>query len=67
MNPVLAELVEEEYGLPLMIPAHTEEAAFGAALAAAAELARGEQYSGRRIVVLLPDSGNRYFSTDLYK
>ena len=39
----------------------------GAALAAAAELARGEQYSGRRIVVLLPDSGNRYFSTDLYK
>lgn len=39
----------------------------GAALAAAAELSRSERYSGKRIVVLIPDSGNRYFSTDMYK
>lgn len=39
----------------------------GAALAAAAELSRSERYHGKRIVVLLPDSGNRYFSTDMYK
>lgn len=39
----------------------------GAALAAAAELAKSERYFGKHIVVLLPDSGNRYFSTDMYK
>jgi sugar (pentulose or hexulose) kinase len=34
-NPVLAEAVAEEFGLPLAFPRHREEAAFGAALLAA--------------------------------
>ncbi len=38
----------------------------GAALFAAIELARRPEYQGKRIVVLLPDSGERYLSTDLY-
>ncbi len=41
MNPVLREIIEEDYALPLAVPAHTEEAAFGAALAAA-EVHEGE-------------------------
>ncbi len=32
MNPVLQTILTEEYALPLSIPAHKEEAAFGAAL-----------------------------------
>ena len=43
MNPVLREIIEEDYGLPLAVPAHTEEAAFGAALAAA------EAFEGRSL------------------
>jgi len=31
-NPVLRQILAETFGLPLQIPAHTEEAAFGAAL-----------------------------------
>jgi sugar (pentulose or hexulose) kinase len=34
-NPVLAGIISEEFGLPLAVPAHREEAAFGAALTAA--------------------------------
>jgi sugar (pentulose or hexulose) kinase len=34
-NPVLAGIVSEEFGLPLAVPRHREEAAFGAALLAA--------------------------------
>jgi sugar (pentulose or hexulose) kinase len=34
-NPLLAGLVAEAFGLPLSVPAHREEAAFGAALLAA--------------------------------
>jgi sugar (pentulose or hexulose) kinase len=34
-NPVLAGLVAEEFGLPLAVPRHREEAAYGAALLAA--------------------------------
>jgi sugar (pentulose or hexulose) kinase len=34
-NPVLAQAVAEEFGLPLVFPRHREEAAFGAALLAA--------------------------------
>ena len=38
----------------------------GAALAAAAELARRPDFTGKTIVVLLPDGGDRYLSTDLF-
>ena len=38
----------------------------GAALHAAAELARCPENAGKTIVVLLPDTGDRYLSTDLF-
>ncbi len=38
----------------------------GAALAAAMRLANEEQYEGKNIVVILPDSGERYLSTTLF-
>lgn len=38
----------------------------GAALFAAAQLAKEEEYRGKRIVVLLPDTGERYLSTGIY-
>ena len=38
----------------------------GAALFAALELSKEPQYGGKRIVVLLPDSGERYLSTWLF-
>lgn len=39
----------------------------GAALHAAWELARKEENAGKTIVVLLPDTGERYLSTDLFQ
>ena len=39
----------------------------GAALHAALELAKKSENAGKRIVVLLPDTGDRYLSTDLFK
>ena len=38
----------------------------GAALSAAAALAREEAYQGKNIVVVLPDTGERYLSTGLF-
>ena len=38
----------------------------GAALAAGTELARRPENKGKRIVVLLPDTGDRYLSTELF-
>lgn len=38
----------------------------GAALHAAVELAKQEENAGKTIVVLLPDSGDRYYSTPLF-
>lgn len=39
----------------------------GAALKAAVEVASREEYKGKNIVVLLPDSGDRYLSTALFE
>lgn len=39
----------------------------GAALFAAMKLAVQEEYAGKTIVVLLPDGGDRYLSSDLYR
>ena len=38
----------------------------GAALKAAVELAKRPENAGMNIVVLLPDSGDRYYSTPLF-
>ena len=39
----------------------------GAALAAAVQLANRAEFKNKNIVVLLPDTGDRYLSTDLFK
>ena len=39
----------------------------GAALYAAVQVAKRPEYKGKTVVVLLPDSGDRYYSTDLFK
>ncbi len=39
----------------------------GAALAAAVELSKRNDYAGKVFVVLLPDTGDRYLSTELFK
>ena len=39
----------------------------GAALWAAIELARREEFAGKHIVVLLPDTGDRYLSTAMFQ
>ncbi len=39
----------------------------GAALFAALELAKRDEYAGKTIVALLPDTGDRYLSTPLFE
>ncbi len=38
----------------------------GAAVAAAAELCKKDEFAGKNIVALLPDTGDRYLSTELF-
>ena len=38
----------------------------GAAIAAIKELAKKNDLKGKKVVVILPDSGERYLSTDLF-
>jgi cysteine synthase A len=39
----------------------------GAATAVASRLAKEEDFKGKTIVVILPDSGERYLSTELFE
>ena len=39
----------------------------GAALSAAVQLTKRPEYAGKRIVIVLPDDGQRYLSTGIYK
>lgn len=39
----------------------------GAALCAGVRIARGEEARGKNIVILLPDTGDRYLSTEMFK
>ena len=39
----------------------------GAALSAATKLSQKEENKGKRIVVLLPDGGERYLTTSLFR
>ena len=38
----------------------------GAALSAAIQLAKTEEFAGKNIIVILPDTGERYLSTSLF-
>ena len=38
----------------------------GAAVAAAAEISSRDEYKGKNIVVILPDSGDRYMSSGVF-
>jgi len=51
LNPLLCEMVSQATGLPLVIPQHREEAAFGAALLAARSVGRFQDFdeAGRLI------------------
>jgi sedoheptulokinase len=50
-NQLLAHIIAEEFGLPMSVPAHREEAAYGASLSAAvgAGILRDWDSAGRLI------------------
>src|SRR5579864_8228010 len=69
LNEVIA--VSDELAIELARRIAREEGVLagiscGAALAGALELAAREEFAGRRIVVILPDSGERYMSTPFF-
>ena len=68
-DEVLTRTTEQAYSAARLL-ARTEGIlagiSSGAALSAALELASRSDYIGKTIVVLLPDTGERYLSTDLF-
>lgn len=69
-DEVLTVTTEDAYAAARAL-ARTEGAlvgiSSGAALSAALTIAARPEYAGKNIVVLLPDTGDRYLSTDLFK
>lgn len=69
-DEVITVTTEEAYGAARLL-AKTEGIlvgiSSGAALFAAEKLAKKEENRGKKIVVLLPDTGQRYLSTDLFE
>jgi len=66
------ELVSNEEAIETARRLMTEEGILagiscGAALAAALRVSKQEQHQGKNIVVILPDSGERYLSTALFE
>ena len=70
MNEVLTVTDEEAYKMAKLL-ARTEGILVGitsgAALAAAVRLLRMPENAGKTLVALLPDSGDRYFSTPIFE
>ena len=69
-DEVITITTEEAYGAARLL-AKTEGIlvgiSSGAALFAAEKLAKKEENRGKKIVVILPDTGQRYLSTDLFE
>src|SRR5437763_389816 len=66
------EQVSDEESIEMARRLSSEEGIFsgiscGAAVAAAVRIAKEEQFQGKTIVVILPDSGERYLSTILFE
>ena len=70
LDRILCRTEEEAYAVARLM-AQTEGLlvgiSSGAALSAAIELAKAEENEGKTIVVLLPDTGERYLSTPLFQ
>ncbi|HPE95392.1 MAG TPA: cysteine synthase A [Bacillota bacterium] len=70
VDSIMTASTEDAYGMCRMLATH--EGIFagissGAALSCAIKLAKEKTYKNKLIVVLLPDSGDRYLSSDVYR
>lgn len=69
LDEVIAVSTQEAYGMARLLgraEGILSGISSGAALHAAIALAKREEYAGKRIVCLLPDTGDRYLSTSLF-